>query len=293
KGIGALQLAFEQLKEKLKKEGLFDEAKKKPLPFLPRKIGVVTSPTGAALKDILTVLHRRFPNVDVLLVPAIVQGDGAAPDIARGIAALNQRDDIDLMIVGRGGGSQEDLWAFNEEVVARAIFASRIPVISAVGHEIDFTIADFVADRRAPTPSAAAELAVPKQSDLLAHVQELYRQLLQAIGRDFEFKSQAVQECRQKLKDPTLRFPDLLMRVDDLRSRLSFSLKVGLEKKDDRLKKLLSNLDHLSPLSILAKGYSVVQKKGCASLIKTAQSLQTGDLLEITFAEGKREAKVT
>lgn len=271
KGIGALQLAFEQLKKKLAAEGIFDPKHKKKLPFLPKKIGVVTSPTGAAIRDILNVLTRRFSGVDVLLVPALVQGEGAAQSVAEGIRVLNERSDIDVMIVGRGGGSMEDLWAFNEEIVARAIFASHIPVISAVGHEIDFTIADFVADVRAPTPSAAAELAVPNLQELLARVSRL----------------------KERLKDPRIRFPDWLLRVDELRGRLAFVWKTGWEHRHQQVQKLLSNLDHLSPLHILAKGYSVVQKEGETTPLKSNQKLKMGELLRITFHQGKTLAKVT
>lgn len=270
KGIGALQLAFEQLKKKLQAEGLFDPARKKSLPFLPRKIGVVTSPTGAAIRDILNILGRRFPSVDLLLVPVPVQGEGAAEAIAQAIRLLNEREDMDVMIVGRGGGSTEDLWAFNEEIVARAIFASKIPIVSAVGHEIDFTIADFVADVRAPTPSAAAELVVPNRSDLLSQVSKLKRRLFQGVQQDF---------------------PNWFQRVDDWRSRLEFVWGVGWDKRDQLLKKLVSNLDHLSPLHILAKGYSVVQKGGVA--LKSNRNLKKGDLLEIIFHHGKAETKVT
>ncbi|MBI5299216.1 MAG: exodeoxyribonuclease VII large subunit [Deltaproteobacteria bacterium] len=272
KGIGALQLAFEQLKKKLQAEDLFETRHKKPLPFLPKTIGVVTSSTGAAIQDILKVLHRRFPSVDVILAAVKVQGEGSAEEIAEAISLLNQRDDIDVMIVGRGGGSMEDLWAFNEEVVARAIFASRIPIISAVGHEIDFTIADFVADVRAPTPSAAAEIAVPKREDLLMHLEQLKQQLF---------------------KSPLRRFPDLMMRSDDLRSRLQFGWQVSFDKRFQHFKKLCSNLDHLSPLNVLAKGYSVVQKVGDPRPIKSTKDLKKGEEVEITFHEGKSTAKLT
>ncbi|OGQ45768.1 MAG: hypothetical protein A3H42_00570 [Deltaproteobacteria bacterium RIFCSPLOWO2_02_FULL_46_8] len=272
KGLGALQLAFEQLKKKLQTEGLFETKHKKPLPFLPKTIGVVTSSTGAAIQDILKVLHRRFPGVDVILAAVKVQGEGSAEEIAEAIGLLNQRDDIDVMIVGRGGGSMEDLWAFNEEVVARAIFASRIPIISAVGHEIDFTIADFVADVRAPTPSAAAEIAVPKREDLLLHLEQLKQQLF---------------------KSPLRRFPDRMMRIDDLRSRLQFGWQVSFDKRFQNFKKLCSNLDHLSPLNVLAKGYSVVQKVGDTRPIKSTKDLKKGDAIEITFHQGKSTAKLT
>lgn len=271
KGIGALQLAFEQLKKKLQTEGLFDPAHKRPLPFLPKKIGIVTSETGAAIRDILNILQRRFPSVDVLLVPVLVQGEGAAREIAEGIRILNEREDIDVMIVGRGGGSIEDLWAFNEEIVARAIYNSKIPVISAVGHEIDFTIADFVADVRAPTPSAAAELVVPNRMDLVVQIEKL----------------------RHRLITLRLRFPDWLMRVDDWRGRLELAWKNAWERRSQHLKKLLSNLDHLSPLHILAKGYSVVQKVGAKIPLKSNQGLKIDDSIQITFHEGISLAKVT
>ena len=271
KGIGALQMAFEQLKKKLGKEGLFEAARKRPLPFLPKKIGVVTSPTGAAIRDILNILRRRHPGVAVLLVPVKVQGDGAKEEIAEAIGLLNAREDIDVMIVGRGGGSIEDLWAFNEEIVARAIFSSKIPVISAVGHEIDFTIADFTADVRAPTPSAAAELVVPRKQDLEASLQNMRERLMQAVSKDF---------------------PQWMMRVDQLTERLGRGLQVGLGKREETMKRLMSNLDHLSPLHILGKGYSLVQKAGSAMPVKKATALNKGDDLQITFSEGKCLAKV-
>lgn len=293
KGIGALQLAFEQLKQKLKQEGLFDESRKKPLPFLPRKIGVVTSETGAAIRDILQILRRRYPNVDVLLVPVRVQGEGAAQEIAEAIALLNRRDDVEVMIVGRGGGSAEDLWAFNEEVVARAIFASRIPVISAVGHEIDFTIADFVADKRAPTPSAAAEIVIPRKEDLEQNVGELGRRLRQGLLITLQLKTRELGEVKSRLKDPSLRFPDWMMRVDDLKTRLGYGWNVGWERRRQHLGKLMSNLDHLSPLHILGKGYAVVQKSGGKRPVRSAKELKTGDALGLTFHEGVCEARVT
>jgi len=181
KGIGALQLAFQQLKEKLEKEGLFDSAHKKPLPFIPQKIGIVTSPTGAAIKDILNIIDRRFANVEILIYPVKVQGEGAAQEIAEAITGLNSDSDIDVIIAGRGGGSMEDLWAFNEEVVARSIYSSRIPIISAVGHEIDITIADLVADKRALTPSEAGELVVPRKDLLIEKIEKFKARLLQSL----------------------------------------------------------------------------------------------------------------
>lgn len=293
KGKGALQLAFEQLKKKLEAEGLFARERKRILPFLPRKIGVVTSPTGAAIRDIINVLTRRFPTIEILLIPVRVQGDGAAAEIAQAISEMNERRDVDLMIVGRGGGSLEDLWAFNEEAVARAIFASRIPVISAVGHEIDFTIADFVADVRAPTPSAAAEIAVPKKNDLEAQIVELKRGLFHAIKQDLQTRWSEVQKLRGGLLDPSRRFPDLYMRVDGLFERLKLAAFGGLDKREQYLLKLKSNLKHLSPLHILEKGYAVVTKMAETESIKSAKSLKEGAALNLRFYEGSAAAKVT
>lgn len=222
KGLGALQKAFEQLKERLAKEGLFDESRKKSLPEIPWKIGVVTSPTGAAIRDMIHVIRRRNPKTSILLYPAKVQGEGAAEEIARGIEELNKRKDIDVLIVGRGGGSIEDLWAFNEEVVARAIANSKIPVVSAVGHEIDYTIADFVADLRAPTPSAAAELVVPKLNDIVQDLQYLTNQMIERMEEDIEDYRERLRylidrrffrEPRQILEVPTQRLDEMVQRL--------------------------------------------------------------------------------
>ncbi|NIQ00832.1 MAG: exodeoxyribonuclease VII large subunit [Nitrospinaceae bacterium] len=222
KGLGALQKAFEQLKEKLAKEGLFDEDRKKSLPEIPWKVGIVTSPSGAAIRDLLNVIHRRNPKTSVLLAPVKVQGEGAAEEIARSIRDLNKRNDIDVIIVGRGGGSIEDLWAFNEEVVARAMAASKIPVVSAVGHEVDFTISDFVADLRAPTPSAAAELVVPKLSELIQDLQYLTHQMIERMEEDIEDYRERLKalidrrffrEPRQILEGPAQRLDELAQRL--------------------------------------------------------------------------------
>ena len=222
KGLGALQKAFEQLKEKLAKEGLFDESRKKELPEIPWKIGIVTSPTGAAIRDMIQVIRRRNPKMSILLYPAKVQGEGSAEEIAQGIRELNKRKDIDVLIVGRGGGSIEDLWAFNEEVVARAIAESEIPVVSAVGHEIDFTVADFVADLRAPTPSAAAELVVPKLNDIVQDLQYLSNQMIERIEEDIEDYRERLRylidrrffrEPRQILEVPTQRLDEMVQRL--------------------------------------------------------------------------------
>lgn len=291
KGVGALQLAFEQLKQKLFKEGLFAPERKKPLPFLPKKIGIITSPTGAAIRDILNILNRRYPDIDVLLYPVRVQGDGAAVEIAQAIGYMNTRDDIDVMIVGRGGGSLEDLWAFNEEVTVRAIFASKIPIISAVGHEIDFTISDFVADKRAPTPSSAAEIVVPRKEDLIKHVKDLRLQLARASYVFFELKTKVLTQIKSHLRPPTARFPDLIMQIDSFRERLGIGVKMLIERFDSKLSRLTAELSHLSPLAVLAKGYSVVYKG--AKVIKSARGLKKGDELRIRMSEGEANAKVT
>ncbi|MBM4329883.1 MAG: exodeoxyribonuclease VII large subunit [Deltaproteobacteria bacterium] len=247
KGLGALQLAFEQLKAKLSKEGLFDPAHKKPLPHLPRKIGIVTSPTGAAIRDILKIIDRRFANVPILIHPVRVQGPGAAEEIAKAIRELNQRPKIDVIIVGRGGGSIEDLWAFNEEVVARAIFHSRIPIISAVGHEIDFTIADFVADLRAPTPSAAAELVVRNKVELVHSLENLEYRLVHASRSVWAAKRERLQFLLHRLADPRKKLSDQRLRLDDNYFRLSQAIQSGLSRKSEWLRLRADTLISLNP----------------------------------------------
>ncbi len=293
KGVGALQLAFEQLKKKLMAEGLFDKARKRPIPFLPRKIGVVTSPTGAAVRDIIKVLTRRFPNVEILLIPARVQGEGSAAEVVRGIELLNERDDVDVMIVGRGGGSIEDLWAFNEEVVARAIYASRVPVISAVGHEVDFTIADFVADFRAPTPSAAAEHAVPVIGELLQLIGRGRRQLVINLQNMIKNRGDRLGELKLRLAPPTKSFPDYYRYIDNLKERMTYSAQILVKQKESSLKALEAELNHLSPLAVLSKGYSVITHKGKKGAIRASSGLKTGDALSMQFSKGSAEAKVT
>ncbi|HEX9080173.1 MAG TPA: exodeoxyribonuclease VII large subunit, partial [Desulfuromonadaceae bacterium] len=253
-GIGALQLAFAQLKERLAKEGLFDEARKKPIPKLPQRIGVVTSATGAAIHDILNVLDRRFANVELLIYPVRVQGEGAAREIAEGIREFNRYGKIDVMIVGRGGGSMEDLWAFNEEVVARAIHHSRIPVISAVGHEVDFTIADFVADLRAPTPSAAAELVVKSKAEMAAEVDALSHRLRQGMRHLLADRRGQVHLLARSLKDPSMLLGHLAQRVDDLGERLDFAMRGVLKNKSDRLAYLRNSLRLTNPAVLVERG---------------------------------------
>jgi exodeoxyribonuclease VII large subunit len=235
-GVGSLQLAFEQLKARLAAEGLFDQKYKKPLPLLPRKVGIVTSPTGAAIRDILRILKRRNSSVSVLICPVQVQGNGAAREIAQGIELLNQRDDLDVLIVGRGGGSIEDLWAFNEEVVARAIFASRIPVISAVGHETDFTIADFVADLRAPTPSAAAEQVAARRDELVERVSGSQQRLVKAMHLKLATMRHRISElqARRGFGQATGLLQQYIQRVDDLDHRLQTAISASLKMWRER-----------------------------------------------------------
>ncbi len=253
-GIGALQLAFAQLKERLAREGLFDEAHKKPVPKLPQRVGVVTSATGAAIHDILNVLARCFANVEVLIHPVKVQGEGAAAEIAQAVRDFNRYGNIDVMIVGRGGGSMEDLWAFNEEVVARAIYHSRIPVISAVGHEVDFTIADFVADLRAPTPSAAAELVVKSKAELVAELDALSHRLrlgMRHLMADYQAR---VDGLTMALKDPSMLLGHLAQRVDDLGERLVLAWRGEAKKKKDRVAYLCNSLRLSNPSVMVERG---------------------------------------
>ncbi len=249
RGMGALQKAYEQLKLKLDKEGLFSEEKKKLLPEFPWKVGVVTSPTGAAVKDILNIIRRRNPKVSVLLCPAKVQGEGAAEEIASGIETLNRRKDIEVIIVGRGGGSLEDLWAFNEEVVARAIFASRIPVVSAVGHEIDFTIADFVADLRAPTPSAAAELTVPLFQDIVRDIVTLNEALIASLNNKLEYYRDLLKRLmdRRFFHQPKEILNPQIQRLDDFHGRLVRGLEQTLVSHQQRLQDKVHRLFQASP----------------------------------------------
>lgn len=253
-GIGALQLAFSQLKERLAREGLFDEAHKKAIPKLPQRIGIVTSATGAAIHDILNVLDRRFANVEVLIAPVKVQGEGAALEIAQAVKDFNRYGEIDVMIVGRGGGSMEDLWAFNEEIVARAIYHSRIPVISAVGHEVDFTIADFVADLRAATPSAAAELVVKSKSELSAELDSLSHRLKQGIRHLLSDRRGKVQLLAHSLKDPSMLLGHLAQRIDDLSERLDLSLRGELQRLAVRLENLNNHLRLTNPGLMVERG---------------------------------------
>lgn len=286
-GAGALSLAFEQLKRKLAAVGMFDEENKKPIPVCPRKIGVITSPTGAAVHDILTVLERRFPLAEVVFEGVAVQGDSAAPQIAAAIEKFNLLGGADVLIVGRGGGSIEDLWAFNEEVVACAIYNSEIPIISAVGHETDFTIADFVSDLRAPTPSAAAELAVPDQRDLLFTLDKMSEKLEEALHcviSDFEF------ELIQKEKKLLAYSPEnqIKSQSDTLsfyNDKLQGSIKRIFEKYENKLSANAAMLEQLSPLKIISKGYCITKDEN-GNTVSSAKQIEKGTKLSVIFADG-------
>ena len=251
-GVGALAIQFEQLKKKLTEEGLFQERFKQPLPQFSKRIGVVTSRSGAVIRDIITTVSRRFPGVDILLYPTKVQGEGSAEEIARNIARANQRDDLDLLIIGRGGGSIEDLWAFNEEIVVRAIFESRLPVISSVGHETDVTLADFVADRRAATPTAAAELATPvTKLDLLAHLQNQEKRMATAVRNVLSKKQEALKKCSHSVifRQPERLYDGYLQRLDQLQLRLKQSLRTRISDNKQVVQARIHRLVQLSPVT--------------------------------------------
>jgi exodeoxyribonuclease VII large subunit len=285
-GVGGLQLAFEQLKEKLQREGLFAEERKSPLPEFPQTIGVVTSPTGAAIHDILNILKRRSTGLKVLLRPSPVQGEGAAAEIVRAIAELNEEGSADVLIVGRGGGSQEDLWVFNEEAVARAIATSKIPVISAVGHETDFSIADFVADMRAPTPSAAAELVVKNRLELERHLDQLSLRLGSLMQSRLRMMRDRVTHLSKRLRSPQEKLRLQQLQLDKTASALHHALETYIERRKLTLQGLAGRLDMLSPLAVLSRGYSVVRDMGTNRVVSDAASSHVGDSLQLTLAKG-------
>ncbi|NQT00341.1 MAG: exodeoxyribonuclease VII large subunit, partial [Candidatus Omnitrophica bacterium] len=290
KGVGALQLAFEQLKARLAKEGLFDQSRKRPLPFLPQRIGVVTSAKGAAIRDILNILDRRFANLEIIVNPVRVQGKQASAEIAQAIDEFNRFGQVDVLIVGRGGGSLEDLWAFNEEEVARAIYRSQIPVISAVGHEIDYTIADFVADFRAPTPSAAAEQVIIRKQELLDRIDNFYSRAKMVMLNKTELLEQRLQ--RYVFRDPSELIQQYQQRIDELISVLQMQLRHLGEIHQERFNVLIGKLKALSPLNILARGYSITFKLPEEEVITKAQLLKVGTKIKTTLSEGAFISKV-
>ena len=286
-GLGSLYQAFAKLKEKLEQEGLFDPARKRKLPPLPQKIGVITSPTGAAVQDIIKILRRRRPNVDILIFPAQVQGAEAPASLIKALNDAARFQNLDLIIIGRGGGSLEELWAFNDEQLARAIAAFPKPVISAVGHETDFTIADFVADLRAPTPSGAAELAVPDQQSLSSQVKQYLNRLYQAVNRKLQNERRVLQKITQSrvLVYPKQALNIRRQEVDLLHERLIRQTKQSLVLRRERFLKVLGQLDTLSPLATLQRGYSIVQKAD-DTFVKHPSQVEIGDSLKVTLTSG-------
>jgi exodeoxyribonuclease VII large subunit len=315
RGVGALQLAFERLKQRLGAEGLFDPGRKRPLPPFPRRIGIVTSPDGAALRDMLRVIGRRFAGLSIVLAPCRVQGEGAAEEIAQALADLNRLGDVDVIIVGRGGGSLEDLWAFNEEVVARAIAASKVPVISAVGHEVDVTIADFVADVRAPTPSAAAELVVRDKQAVVEQVAALRARLERAARRPLRDLERRVDDAlarllhaargrraraahraevlaaRLRAASPFARLAEGRRRLERIQARLRHAIARHLGGARHRMAHALGRLDSLSPLAVLGRGYSLTRTPD-GRVVRAARDVAVGDAVHVLLGEGRLDCRV-
>ena len=292
-GIGALYIAYEQLKAKLEKEGLFDVRYKKPLPKIPKRIGIITSPTGAAIRDIINVLGRRFPYAEGILYPALVQGEGAPKQLIDGVRYFNETNRVDVIIIGRGGGSIEDLWAFNNEELAREIFASKIPIISAVGHETDFTICDFVSDRRAPTPSAAAELAVPETMELKQKILNIIGRMDMLIMHNIGNRRQRVEEIANKrvLNNPAYIVDDRRMHLMNYDSRLESGMRYSLSLKKEMFAKYTSKLEALNPMSVISRGYSAVFSDD-GRLIKSVDQIEIGDKFNFKTVDGSVSAEV-
>jgi exodeoxyribonuclease VII large subunit len=295
RGLGVLERALRQLRERLAAEGLFAPARKRPLPRFPRRIALVTSPTGAAIRDFLEVLRRRWPAVHVLIVPVRVQGEGAAAEIAAGIASINRlAEPVDVVVVGRGGGSLEDLWAFNEEIVVRAIFASKIPVVSAVGHEIDVTLADLVADVRALTPSEAAERVVPAADEVLEYLNRQHGRLASAMRTRFgtaRARLDALAACRV-FRRPLERVQLLARRLDELQGRAGRAASGRMDLARANLRVVGGRLESLSPLAVLARGYSLTTRLAGGGLVRSAAELAVGELLRTRLAEGEVTSRV-
>lgn len=292
-GLGNLYVAYEELKNKLSNEGLFDEKYKKPIPFMPKTIGVLTSNTGAVIRDIINVSTRRNPNVNIRLYPVPVQGSGAGEKIAEGIEFMNKNKLADVLIIGRGGGSIEDLWPFNEEVVARAIFNSEIPIISAVGHETDFTIADFVADLRAPTPSAAAELAVANIDDVRENLRAYNNRYKVSLKKKIELMKMSYEKCmtRQVFKNPTQKINEQYILIDMKVKSLQNSILLKIKEDKTKFVKEVAKLDALSPLKTLTRGYSIISKQD-GRIAKEVKDLSQGEKVSIRLSDGKVDAQV-
>ena len=290
-GVGELQLKLEELKVRLEKEGLFEESRKRPLPRFPVRVGVVTSPTGSVWHDIQNVTTRRYPAVELVLAPALVQGNEAAPTIVAAFDALERLDDIDVVIVARGGGSLEDLWAFNEEDVARAIFKSSVPVVSAIGHETDYSIADLVADVRAPTPSAAAELVMPDQAELLADIGALRRSLNSVITGRMETAQWEVEALLPRLRRGLPDFDTLRLRIDDMMRTTAGHLRGTMQVSSERINGLRGKLESLSPRDTLERGYAIVHREDI--VVTSPSQVADGDMIGVTVADGEFKAQVT
>ena len=292
-GLGNLYVAYEELKNKLSNEGLFDEKYKKPIPFMPKTIGVLTSNTGAVIRDIINVSTRRNPNVNIRLYPVPVQGSGAGEKIAEGIEFMNKNKLADVLIIGRGGGSIEDLWPFNEEVVARAIINSKIPIISAVGHETDFTIADFVADLRAPTPSAAAELAVANIDDVRENLRAYNNRYKVSLKKKIELMKMSYEKCmtRQAFKNPTQKINEQYMLIDMKVKSLQNSILLKIKEDKTKFVKEVAKLDALSPLKTLTRGYSIISKQD-GKIAKEVKDLSQGEKVSIRLSDGSVDAQV-
>lgn len=291
-GLGSLHVAYEELKAKLEKEGLFDEKNKKPIPKMPKCIGVLTSNTGAVIRDIINVSTRRNPNVHIRLLPVPVQGEGAAQKIARAIKIMNEQKLADVIIVARGGGSLEDLWPFNEEIVARAIFESELPVISAVGHETDFSISDFVADLRAPTPSAAAELAVPNVSDIVLKLDNYNIRYKNALKKKIEIMRLRYEKCmmNRAFRNPLQNIQDKYIYIDRINKSMQSNINTKIQISKTKMVELITKLDNLSPLKTLTRGYSIVEKNN--TLVKSVKDLNIGDEINIRLIDGNSKAKI-
>lgn len=287
-GLGSLYIAFEQLKKKLQDEGLFDSGTKKELPYLPKSIGVITSSTGAVIKDIINVTGRRFPNIKIKVYPVLVQGPQSAQMISKAIRTFNRLNCVDLIILARGGGSLEELWPFNEEVVARSIFESEIPLVSAVGHETDFTIADFTADVRASTPSAAAELAVPEKKVLAQKILDYELRLQRALIKNININKVRYERLEKSIafRQPYNRINQERIRLDNLSKHMNNALSVWKNKTEMKMTLLMEKLDILSPLNVLSRGYSIVKSQNTGKLVKSVEDIGVGDTAEINLKDG-------
>ncbi|KPK42115.1 MAG: exodeoxyribonuclease VII large subunit [Omnitrophica WOR_2 bacterium SM23_29] len=289
KGIGELQLAFEQLKQRLEKQGLFDSAHKVPIPILPSRIGIATSPTGAVIRDMLHILRRRFKDLEILIYPVKVQGDTAAQEIAMAVEDFNRLRNVDVLILARGGGSLEDLWAFNEEILARAIYNSEIPIISAVGHEVDYTISDFVADLRAPTPSAAAELVVAKKEEFIERIEGFLIRLKSSLDNAVSILENRL---RDLLESPAFKYPfekiELYeQRLDDLTKSMDRNISHTIDIKSEKFNTVIGKLEVLSPLSVLTRGYSITLHLPKGDVLKDTKGLKRGDKIETRLLKGR------